>query len=161
MLSGGLISVVDYYVPFMWPSRLRSPVHNQTRHQEPYTDWPDINFPSASASTSAIRSRTLPPSTSCLNIRWSCAARLISFRNNLGPVLVTNIAQALFVSSVAKSSRGKPEVNAPATIRTGANQSGRFGAAGVAAGVKETYSYALMDCSSWPSSLGLRLSVAV
>ena len=144
MVSGALISTIGYYVPFMWLGAALATVGSGLLFS--------LEVDSPSSTLSAFQFITGLGLGICTQIPFNAVqyilpkeqmtmgSALVSFCNSLGPILGTNIGQAIFSNVFIRGLDHVPGVDAVALIKTGPTN---LGTAETSPTVREAYNYAL------------------
>ena len=147
MLSGGLISLFGFYVPFMWLGSILAAIASGL-----------LFTIQVSTKNSTLAGYQLLAGFGlgiCNQISYNAVqymlpkhqvvmgGAIVSFCNSLGPVLGTNIAQALFVSSFANHLKLEPGIDVAAVIRAGATDVAAAVRPDLMPIVRAAYNYAL------------------
>jgi MFS family permease len=142
--SGALISTIGYYVPFMWLGAAFTTVGSGLLFT--------LRVDSSSGTLSAFQFITGLGLGICTQISFTAVqytlpkehmtmgSALVSFCNSLGPILGTNIGQAIFSNLFIRRLDRVPGVDAAAVIRQGPT---KLAAAGTSSVVREAFNYAL------------------
>lgn len=145
IVSGALISIFGYYVPpFMWLGAVLSTIGSGLLFT--------LKVDSPSSVLSAFQFITGLGLGICTQIPFNAVqyilpkehitmgVALVSFCNSLGPILGTNIGQAIFSNMFVRKLDQVPGVDASAVIMAGPTN---FAAAGNSPVVREPFNYAL------------------
>ncbi|KAL8953178.1 MAG: hypothetical protein Q9222_000951 [Ikaeria aurantiellina] len=144
IVSGALISVVGYYVPFMWLGAILASVGSGLL----YT----VREDSGSGLLSTYQLITGLGLGICTQIPFTAVqhmlrpehltmgSALVSFCNSLGPILGTNVGQAIFSNVLVKRLEGAPNIDAKAIVM---GRLTNVGEAGTPAAVREAINFAL------------------
>jgi len=142
--SGALISIIGYYVPFMWLGAALATIGSGLLFT--------LRVDGSSGSLSAFQFITGLGLGICTQIPFNAVqyilpkehmamgSALVSFCNSLGPILGTNIGQAIFSNLFIKRLDQVPGVDAAAVVKAGPTS---LAAAGTSAAVREAFNYAL------------------
>ena len=142
--SGALISTIGYYVPFMWLGAALATVGSGLLFT--------LRVDSSSGTLSAFQFITGLGLGICTQIPFTAVqymlpkehmvmgTALVSFCNSLGPILGTNIGQAIFSNLFIRRLDQVPGVDAAAVIMAGPTN---LAAAGTSSVVREAFNYAL------------------
>lgn len=125
ILSGALISLVTgYYVPFMWFGAIFTAIGSGLLHSVPrsnskgqldgYQFLAGLGLGICTQVPFSAVQAVLPADT------LVHGSSLVSFCNSLGPVLGTNIAQAVFVNRLVTVLKDVPNIEVATVIQTGA-----------------------------------------
>lgn len=144
IVSGALISTIGYYVPFMWLGAALATVGSGLLFT--------LKVDSSSGTLSAFQFITGLGLGICTQIpfnavqyilpkeRTAMGSALVSFCNSLGPILGTNIGQAVFSNLFIRRLDHMPGVDAVALIKAGPTN---LDTAGTSSMVREAYNFAL------------------
>ena len=123
MLSGTILIFVGVYIPFMWfgactatiGSGLLFTLHRGSGQSAVagYQFMAGLGLGSCNQLPYSAIQHKLPPSLLVMS------STIVSFCNSLGPVLGTNIAQAIFTSSLQRHLRSIPQIDPIAIIHGG------------------------------------------
>ena len=142
--SGALISTIGYYVPFMWLGATFATVGSGLLFT--------LKVDSPSSKLSAFQFITGLGLGICNQIPFNAVqyilpkenmamgSALVSLCNSLGPILGTNIGQAIFSNVLLRQLEGIPGVDAAAVILAGPTA---LASAGTSSVVREACNYAL------------------
>ena len=137
ILSGALISLTGYYVPFMWLGAALATIGSgllTTLHpHSPNSVLSGYQFLCTQIPFNAVQ-YILPKEQMIMG------SALVSFCNSLGPILGTNIEQAVFANTFLRRLKGVPGVDATAVLRAGLTAPQAAGALPV---VKQAFNDAL------------------
>lgn len=144
IVSGALISIIGYYVPFMWLGAALATVGSGLLFT--------LRVNSSSGILSAFQLITGLGLGICTQIPFNAVqymlpkedvtmgSALVSFCNSLGPILGTNVGQAIFSNLFVRRLDNVPGVDAAAMIMSGPTN---LAAAGSSPVVREAFNYAL------------------
>ena len=142
--SGALISAIGYYVPFMWLGAALATVGSglliTLRVESPNGILSGYQF----VVGLGLGMCTQIPFNAVQYIlpreRMVMGSALVSFCNSLGPILGTNVGQAIFANAFVKRLEQVPGVDAAAVIMAGPTN---LAAAGGLPVLREAFNYAL------------------
>ena len=123
ILSGALISLIGYYVPFMWLGAALATVgsgllttlqpHSPNSVLSGYQALAGLGLGLYTQISFNAVQYVLPKEQMVMG------SALVSFCNSLGPILSTNIGQAIFANAFMWRLKGVPDVDAKAVLRAG------------------------------------------
>jgi MFS family permease len=147
ILSGGLISLFGPYVPFMWFGACLATVGSGLLFS--------LQVGTKSSAVAAYQFLAGLGLGSCTQISYIATqyklpdhqtvmgTTIVSFCNSLGPVLGTNIAQAIFAGTLAHRLKSVPGIDPASVIRAGPANIGELASSTVRPLVRQAYKYAL------------------
>lgn len=142
--SGALISTIGYYVPFMWLGAILATIGSGLLYS--------LKVDSSNGTLSGFQFITGLGLGLCTQISFNAVqymlpkeqvamgGALVSFCNSLGPILGTNIGQAIFSNLLVKRLSQVPGVDAAAMVAAGPTS---LATAGSSSAVREAFNYAL------------------
>lgn len=144
IISGALISTIGYYVPFMWLGAILATVGSALLTTLRVDTSDGVLSVYQFIAGFGLGICTQIPFNAVQYIlpkeQMVMGSALVSFCNSLGPILGTNIGQAIFANVFLKRCEQVPDVDAAAVIRAGPTN---LAAAGVVPEVREAFNYAL------------------
>ncbi|MCJ1404090.1 hypothetical protein MMC11_007315 [Xylographa trunciseda] len=147
MLSGGLITMFGFYVPFMWLGAILATVGSGLLLT--------LQVDSTASVLAGYQFLTGFGLGLCTQISFNAVqyilprdqmimgSALVSFCNSLGPILGITIGQAIFANSFVKQLQQVPGIDAAAVVRAGPTNLGAAVSLSVLPMVREAFNYAL------------------
>lgn len=144
LASGALVSTLGFYVPFMWLGAILATVGSGLLST--------LRVDSPRGALSAFQFITGLGLGICTQIPFNAVqymlpqnqmamgSAIVSFCNSLGPILGTNVGQAIFSNVFLKRLEHVPDIDAKAIILAGPTN---LGSIGTSAMVREAFNYSL------------------
>lgn len=151
MLSGSLISLIGYYVPFMWIGAILTTigsgllftlrVNSSRAVLDVYQIIAGLGLGICTQIPFNAVQYILPKNQTTMG------SALVSFCNSLGPILGTNVGQAIFANKFVQRLHEVPGVNAVSVVQAGPTNIAA--AAGASSAVREAFNFALTRAFVW------------